>query len=91
PASRWGTPVEIERRRRIRVALWAYAYEIADNPMVDDATFDEEAKKIDVQVSTGNTKLDLWFRKNFSAFTGSWVRQHPELHKLAALYQKRSI
>jgi len=32
----WGTPKEIETRRRIKLAIWTYAYEIADNSVVSD-------------------------------------------------------
>ena len=38
--------VERERRRRINVALWAYAYEERDDPIVDDATFDRVSYEI---------------------------------------------
>ncbi len=37
----WGTPAEVERRRRILLALWAYAYECGD-PLVEDAEYDSE-------------------------------------------------
>jgi hypothetical protein len=69
--------VEVERRRRIRVAAWAYAYEVDNDPVVDDATYDAEAEKIDVAVSTGNAKLDAFFREHYKSYTGSWVHIHP--------------
>lgn len=84
----WGTPVEIERRRRIRVALWAYAYEIANDELVPDAVFDREALLIDPKVPTGHRVLDRFFREKFASYTGQWVNEHPELHKLAALYRR---
>jgi hypothetical protein len=82
----WGTPVEIERRRRIRLAVWAYAYEKLNESLVSDETFDREAELVDLKVATGNPKMDLWFRKNFAACTGQWVNQHPNqrrLHQIA--------
>lgn len=78
----WGTPVEIERRRRIRVAVWAYAYELLSEALVDDATFDEECKLVDLKVATGHQQMDLWFKRNFSPDTGMWVRRHPGIQRL---------
>lgn len=82
----WGTPEEIERRRRIFVSVWAYAYEYMNVSLVDDATFDAECLKIDLTIRTGNKKMDNWFRKNFNAFTGMWVRNHPEKAGLERIY-----
>ena len=84
----WGSPVEVERRRRIRLAVWAYAYEFENDSLVDDATFDAEALKVDLAIDTGHRKLDAWFRKNFDPSTGMWIRRHPELHKVQALYRR---
>ncbi len=78
----WGSPVEIERRRRIQVAVWAYAYEMLSESLVSDDTFDAESKLIDLSVSTGNTKMDLWFKANFTPDTGMWVRRHPGAARL---------
>ena len=47
----WGSPVEVERKRRINLALWAYAYEVQDDPLVDDATFDREARLVDPSIA----------------------------------------
>ena len=81
----WGSPVELERKRRINLAIWAYAYEVLHTSIVDDATFDEECLKVDLSVSTGNKKLDNWFRENFTPDTGMWIYSHPELAKVVAL------
>lgn len=83
----WGTPKEIERRRRIRLSVWAYAYEVLDVSLVSDEVFDSEAKLVDLKVSTGNRRLDTFFRKHFADFTGQWVHKHPDLKRLAALTQ----
>jgi hypothetical protein len=85
----WGTPIEIERRRRIRVALWAYAYEILDDPFVPDARFDEECLLVQPDMDTGHTVLDRFFRTHFKPYTGQWVRRHPELKKLDRLAGRR--
>ncbi|AKM09379.1 hypothetical protein [Croceicoccus naphthovorans] len=83
-----GSPVERERRRRIKLAVWAYAYEIKSNPLVPDGVFDEEALKVDLSVDTGRPDLDAWFRANFQPHTGSWVWRHPEPGKLNRLYRQ---
>ena len=82
------TKQEIERRRRIRLSLWAYAYEMRGESLVSDKVFDEEARKVDLSVDTGNAKMDKWFKENFADYTGSWIGKHPELDKLAALYER---
>jgi len=81
----WGSPEEIERRRRIRVSVWAYAYELLDRSLVSDETFDRECKLVDPSISTGHEVLDVFFREQFADYTGQWVHRHPEKHKLAAL------
>jgi hypothetical protein len=80
--------IEGERRRRIRVALAAYAYEIADAPIMSDADYDALARRIDPAVSTGNEPLDRFFREQFAPHTGQWVRWHPGLDRLAAIYRQ---
>ena len=82
------TRLEEERRKRINVALWAYAYEVHDNPIVSDATFDRVCSEVDPMINTGHKKLDKFFREQFDPFTGSWVHKHPELKKIKNLYYR---
>ncbi len=86
--SKWGSPVELERKRRINVALWAYSYEVESDSIVDDATYDRVCREIDLSVDTGNEMMDEWFRHEFSPDTGQWVLSHPELHKISAMYKR---
>jgi hypothetical protein len=85
--SKWGSPVEIERKRRINLALWAYAYQYADTSLVSDSVYDEESRKVDIAIDTGNAVLDKFFREEFNPDTGMWVSKHPEFDKVAALYK----
>lgn len=85
----WGSPIELERKRRIQVALWAWAYEEHDTSLVSDALFDETCYAIDPKVSTKNRKLDNFFKKHFEPHTGQWVHLHPEKHKLDCLVRRR--
>lgn len=80
--SKWGSPEELERKRRIDVSAWAYAYEFEDSPLVSDALYDSEIVKIDPSISTGNQKMDKFFKENFVNYSGVWIRSHPELVKL---------
>lgn len=82
----WGSPEEVERRRRILLSVWAYAYEFENTSLVSDARFDEEARMVDLSISTGNRKLDNFFRREFAPDTGMWVTKHPELRKLRQAY-----
>lgn len=84
----WGNPVEIERRRRIRLTLWAYAYEIANAPFVSDERFDTEARQSDLSIETGY--LDDWWRTCFSPSTGMWIYMHPELEKVRKMYDRNT-
>jgi hypothetical protein len=67
------TAVEIERSNRIRLAVYAYAYEYESTSLISDGEFDELSKKIDLTISTGNSKIDKWFKKNFEPDTGMWI------------------
>ncbi len=82
------TPVELERWRRIRLSLAAYAYEFESDSIMSDHEFDEMSKLIDVNVSTGNKKLDAFFKREFNPCTGMWIRAHPEPLKLKRIYDR---
>lgn len=82
--------IEIEKRRRINVCLWAYAYEVKDNPLVTDEVFDEQCQLVDISVNTDNPTLDEWFKKEFKPYTGQWIHTHPEIDKLNLLYNRVS-
>lgn len=81
----WGNPVEIERRRRIRLSVWAYAYEIAGAALVPDGQFDAEALQSDPTIRTGY--LDDWWALAFNPSTGIWIHMHPELAKVRQIYE----
>lgn len=84
----WGTEVERERKNRIRLALAAYAYEIRNEIIMSDPEFDALSLKIDPSINTGRADLDKFFRDVFDPSTGMWIRQHPELNKIEALYDR---
>ena len=74
--------VEIEKQRRICVAVWAYAYEELCASIVSDSLFDDVCNQIDVNISTDNPVMDRWFKIHFEPCTGSWIGQHPEKEKI---------
>ena len=76
-----------EIRRRIRIAVAAFAYEIMDDPVMDDAEFDRIAREIDPDQPTGNALLDKFFMIHFEPDTGQWVHKHPEIDKLRFAYE----
>lgn len=76
-----------ETRRRIRVAVCAWAYEMHDDPLISDAEFDALARSVDLSKATGRPDLDKWFRENFDPSTGMWVGFHPEPEGLERVYQ----
>jgi hypothetical protein len=84
----WGSPIEIERRRRIKASIAAYAYEFLADSIMEDHEFDQLCLEIDTQINTGNRKLDIFFKNEFNPATGYWVHQHPEKEKLKDLYER---
>mgnify|MGYP003632363633 CR=1 FL=1 len=79
--------VNQEIRNRIRLSVAAYSYEYLDEEIMSDGDFDALSKKIDPSVATGNRKLDNFFKEHFVADSGMWIRKHPELYKLEAIYK----
>lgn len=80
--------IEEERRNRIRLSVFAYAYEFQNESFVSDHEFDELAKKIDPSLETGNKPLDEFFKTQYNAFTGQWIHKHPDLDGIKKLYKK---
>lgn len=82
----WGTPIETERHKRIRLTLWAYAYEMQSVSIVSDGVFDAVARSSQPLIETG--RLDQWWRENFTPDTGMWIRSHPEMHLVERMYHR---
>ena len=80
------TPLEIERQHRIKVSVAAYSYEYYNDSIMSDEDFDALCLKIDKSMSTGNEKLDKFFREEFEPHTGMWIRKHPEKAGLDRIY-----
>ena len=77
-----------EIKRRIKVSVAAYAYEMKNDSIMTDEQFDLECKKVDVTITTGNDIMDKWFREEFDPCTGQWIHKHPQLKRLDVLYQQ---
>jgi hypothetical protein len=75
-----------ETRKRIRLSVAAYAYEIMDSPIMSDADFDKLANEIDVEESTDCAELDVFFLRHFDPSTGVWIHKHPALEGIRLLY-----
>lgn len=91
PRMAWGSAVERERRNRIRIAVYAYAYELRDEALIPDADYDQLARSINPSLPTGHPVLDQFFATHYSADTGLWIHAHPELHRVADIYQRYYI
>jgi hypothetical protein len=81
----WGSPVERETRLRIQVAMWAYAYEVLNESLVDDHKFDQACCQVNLDQPTNRPDLDQWFKTCFHPHTGQWIHKHPELGRIAEL------
>lgn len=77
------------KRARIRVALFAYAYEIKNDSIITDTQYDKEARELDYTTSTDDGVLDNFFRTQYSPDTGMWIYNHPGTvsGELEELYQ----
>ena len=84
----WGSPVEKERRLRIKLSVAAYAYEYENTSIISDTEFDKLCLQVKKTVATGNELLDNYFRECFDPSTGQWIHKHPELAKIAILYER---
>ena len=76
-----------EIKNRIRLSIFAYAYEFMNDSLVDDAEFDRLSQEIDLTITTGNEEMDSFFAREFIADSGMWIRKHPELDKIKGLYE----
>lgn len=82
----WGNDREVETRRRIRLSVAAYAYEMLSREIMSDAEFDKLAQSIRPRMGTCHPLIDEFFVTQFSPMTGMWIHHHPELAKIKALY-----
>ena len=71
----------IETKNRIRLSVYAYAYEFMNDSLVDDGKFDKLSQQIKPTATTGNKRMDEFFSKEFIADSGMWIRKHPELRE----------
>lgn len=88
PVLTWGSTIERERRNRILIAIYAYAYELRQRSLVSDTQYDSLARRIRPSIDTGHPACDLFFATHYSADTGMWIYRHPELSKIATLYER---
>ena len=86
--TKWGSPVEIERWKRIKLSIAAYAYEFENQPIMSDRRFDKIAEGIVRGMDTGNAILDRFFDQVFTPMTGMWIHKHPELGGIQQIYER---
>lgn len=95
----WGTPVQVERRNRIKLAIAAYSYEMESDSIMSDGDFDKLCLQINPKMSTVSDvtdpkqikrykKLDKFWVEEFEPDTGQWIHKHPELELVKQTYQK---
>lgn len=88
PTTAWGRAIEHETRRRIRLAVAAYAYEVASSPIMEDHQFDLLAQTINPKLGTCHPAIDEFFAHQFSPMTGMWIHDHPELGGIRKIYER---
>lgn len=82
------TPSEYQTWLRMRLSVAAFAYEFDATSIMSDSEFDQMCLKVDTSIPTARPDLDEWFKDNFEPATGMWIRDHPELTKIEAIYMK---
>lgn len=92
---KWGNPIEVERKKRIKLAIAAYAYEFEADSIMSDGDFDKLCLEINPSISTVDEhnekryeKLDTFWRTEFQPDTGQWIHKHPELDLVKQTYLK---
>ena len=85
-SAKWGSPVEIEIRKRIHLSVAAYAYEYENVSIISDGEYDRKSLEVQPKLKTGHARMDRFFKNNFDANTGQWVRHHPDLLKIKKIY-----
>ena len=88
PLGKWGSPIELEVRRRIQVSVAAFAYEFENNPVMGDDLFDWFAGRICKRMGTCHPILDEFFLIHFSPMTGMWIHKHPDLIGIRRIYER---
>lgn len=78
--------VDKEIQNRIRLCIFAYAYEFENETLVSDEDYDKLARQINPTVKTGKEALDKFFAEEFDPNTGMWIYQHPDLERIRELY-----
>jgi hypothetical protein len=84
---KWGTAVEKEIKRRIKLSVAAYSYEFLDVSIISDAEFDKMCSEINPSIVTGNKQMDKFFKQSFDASTGQWIHKHPQIDGIKKLYK----
>lgn len=80
--------IEEIRRKRILISIYAYAYEICDDPIITDSEYDKLSRELDVTTKTGNSETDKFFKETFKPDTGMWIRHHPHINRIGQLYDQ---
>jgi hypothetical protein len=83
---KWGSPIEVEIRNRIKLSVAAYAYEYENDSIMSDAEYDKKSLEIKPKLKTGHSRIDAFFKNNFDADTGVWIRKHPNLPRIKYIY-----
>lgn len=87
---KWGNLSELVRRDRIKVAVAAWAYEHGHPPIMSDKQYDALAQLVqaEINIATGDHRMDRWFQRNFNADTGLWIHAHPNPAGLENIYAR---
>lgn len=83
------TPAEVQTRKRIKVAVAAYAYEVVSRPIMTDSEFDAMATEIDLSIPTARPDMDEWFKREYQPHTGQWIWKHPQLVRIGEIYERQ--
>lgn len=88
--TRWGLLSELVKRDRIKVSIAAWAYEFNHRLIMTDAAYDSLSQQVQTQINiaTGNHRMDRFFQRHFTAHSGLWIHEHPNIPGLANIYAR---
>lgn len=84
----YGEIEDVENRNRLRLCLFAYAYEFLGNSLISDSEYDDLSYTINPFINTDSNYDNFWLTE-FNAFTSMWIRKHPNIKGIKDIYDNR--
>jgi hypothetical protein len=90
----WGTGpaglTELIRHSRIKISVAAWSYENNHRPIMSDRDYDKLSLLVhsQINIATGNHRMDRFFQRHFDPSTSLWIHRHPNIPALIDIYAR---